>query len=145
MFLPQNVQKLHQNFLISANSVVQIAAIAALEKADLLETLRGDGPLTVFAPTDAAFEKIPKADLEALLADKAKLRQVLLYHVVPGRVTAERVVTLSRAKTASGQTLAISSNKGKVRINDSLVEKTDIHASNGIIHVVDTVILPGQG
>ena len=113
----------------------------ALKAAGLVETLKGQGPFTVFAPTDEAFAKIPKADLEALLADKAKLTKVLTYHVVPGKVTAAEVVKLREAKTVEGQSVRIDASSG-VKVDDANVIKTDIMASNGVIHVIDSVILP---
>jgi uncharacterized surface protein with fasciclin (FAS1) repeats len=113
----------------------------ALEAAGLIETLKGDGPFTVFAPTDEAFAKIPQADLKALLADKAKLTKVLTYHVVPGKVTAADVVKLDSAKTVEGQSVTIDASDG-VTIDGAKVVKADIMASNGVIHVIDAVILP---
>jgi uncharacterized surface protein with fasciclin (FAS1) repeats len=113
----------------------------ALEAAGLIETLKGEGPFTVFAPTDEAFAKIPQADLNALLADKAKLTKILTYHVVPGKVTAAEVVKLDSAKTVEGQSVTIDASDG-VTINGAKVVKADIMASNGVIHVIDAVILP---
>lgn len=115
--------------------------LAAVEAAGLVETLQGPGPFTVFAPTDEAFAKIPKADLDALLADKAKLSAVLTYHVVPGKVMAKDVTGLSAAKTVNGQELKIDTTSG-VKIDNATVIKTDIEASNGVIHVIDAVMLP---
>jgi uncharacterized surface protein with fasciclin (FAS1) repeats len=114
----------------------------ALKAAGLVETLKGSGPFTVFAPTDEAFAKIPKATLDALLADKEKLTAVLTYHVVPGVVKAADVVKLSSAKTVNGQPLRIRVEGGSVYVNDAKVTATDVAASNGVIHVIDTVILP---
>jgi uncharacterized surface protein with fasciclin (FAS1) repeats len=113
----------------------------ALQAAGLVETLKGEGPFTVFAPTDEAFAKIPHADLQALLADKAKLTKVLTYHVVPGKVTAADVVKIKEAKTAEGQSIKIDTADG-VKVDGANVVKTDIMASNGVIHVIDSVILP---
>lgn len=113
----------------------------ALTAAGLVDTLKGPGPFTVFAPTDEAFAKIPKADLDALLKDKARLTKVLTYHVVPGKVTAAEVVKLKEAKTVEGQSVKIDASNG-VKVNDARVTKTDIEASNGVIHVIDSVILP---
>jgi uncharacterized surface protein with fasciclin (FAS1) repeats len=113
----------------------------ALEAAGLIQTLKGEGPFTVFAPTDEAFAKIPQADLQALLADKAKLTKVLTYHVVPGKVTAADVVKLKEAKTVEGQSIKIDTADG-VKVDGANVVKTDIMASNGVIHVIDSVILP---
>ena len=116
-----------------------------LTDAGLVDTLKGAGPFTVFAPTDEAFAKVPKATLEALAADKAKLRAVLTYHVVPGKVLAADVVKLSEAKTVQGQMIKISAAGGKVKVNDANVIKTDILCTNGVIHVIDAVILPNMG
>ena len=115
--------------------------VAALKAAGLVETLKGDGPFTVFAPTDAAFAKIPKADLDALLADREKLTAVLTYHVVSGRVTAKDVMQLRTAKTVQGQSVTIATGDG-VKVDGASVTQADIQASNGVIHVIDTVILP---
>ena len=115
--------------------------VTAVKAAGLVETLKGDGPFTVFAPTDEAFAKIPKDQLEALLADKEQLTAVLTYHVVPGRVTAADVVKLDSAKTVQGQSVTIAS-EGGVTVDGANVVQTDIEASNGVIHVIDTVILP---
>ena len=119
----------------------------ALKAADLVETLKGPGPFTVFAPTDEAFRKLPSGTLEVLLKpdNKEQLRSILAYHVVPGHVTAADVVKLTSAKTVNGQELRISVLKGIVRLNDVRVTKTDIAASNGLIHVVDRVIIPPMG
>ncbi len=116
--------------------------VAAVQKAGLVETLKGKGPFTVFAPTDEAFAKVPKATLDALLNDKSKLTQVLTYHVVAGSVMAKDVVKLKSAKTVNGQPLSISATKTGVRVGNAKVVKTDISASNGVIHVIDTVLLP---
>ena len=114
---------------------------SALTAAGLVDTLKGKGPFTVFAPTDEAFAKIPKADLDALIADKAKLTKVLTYHVVAGKVMASDVMKLKDAKTVEGQTVKIDTSNG-VMINKSKVVKADIQASNGVIHVIDTVLMP---
>lgn len=116
--------------------------VAAVQAAGLVDVLNGAGPFTVFAPTDEAFARIPEAQLQALLADPAALTAVLTYHVVPGRVAAADVVTLSSAATVNGKSVTISTENGEVRIDDARVVATDIQASNGIIHVIDTVILP---
>ena len=115
--------------------------VTAVKAAGLVETLKGDGPYTVFAPTDEAFAKVPKATLDGLLADKEALRKVLLYHVVPGKVSAAEVVKLTSAKTAQGSSVTINATDG-VMIDNAKVVKADIETSNGIIHVIDTVILP---
>ncbi|MFO0863606.1 MAG: fasciclin domain-containing protein [Gemmataceae bacterium] len=114
----------------------------ALEVAGLVDTLKGKGPFTVFAPTDEAFAKVPKETLDALLADKAKLTAVLTYHVVPGKVLAKDVVKLDSAKSVQGSPIAIKVDGGKVMVNQANVVKTDIVTSNGVIHVIDAVILP---
>ncbi|MDH3269763.1 MAG: fasciclin domain-containing protein [Gemmatimonadota bacterium] len=116
--------------------------LAAATAADLVSTLQSEGPFTVFAPTDEAFAKIPADQLSALLQDKEALAKVLLYHVVPGRVSASQVVTLDAAETAAGQNVAISVENGAVKVDDANVVATDIEASNGLIHVIDAVILP---
>jgi len=116
--------------------------VAAVKAAGLVETLSGEGPFTVFAPTDEAFAQIPAADLQALLADKASLTAVLTYHVVPGKVLAEDVVGLSSAKTVNGQSVQIKVWEGKVMVDGATVVSTDIEATNGVIHVIDKVILP---
>ena len=127
---------------VAAGSFNTLAA--ALEAGGLVETLKGDGPYTVFAPTDEAFAKLPDGTLEMLLLpeNKDKLVEILTYHVVAGKVTAVEVVTLQTATTANGSDVAIRVVDDTVFINDSRVVATDIGASNGVIHVVDTVILP---
>jgi uncharacterized surface protein with fasciclin (FAS1) repeats len=107
----------------------------------LTDTLRGDGPFTVFAPTDEAFAKLPKETLDALLKDKAKLTAILTYHVVAGKVLAADVVKLAEAKTVQGQSVRISATDG-VKVDNAKVVKTDVPATNGVIHVIDTVIIP---
>lgn len=113
----------------------------ALKAAGLIDTLKGKGPFTVFAPTDAAFAKIPKADLDALLKDKEKLTAVLTYHVVAGKVMAKDVKP-GAVTTVQGDTFMVKANGGKVMVDNATVVKTDIVADNGVIHVIDTVILP---
>ena len=117
---------------------------AALQAAGLVETLKGDGPFTVFAPTDAAFAKLPAGTVEDLLkpANRDKLIAVLTYHVVPGKVKAEQVVDLTSATTVQGSDVDIKVMGGTVHVDKAKVVKTDIMASNGIIHVIDTVLLP---
>jgi len=115
----------------------------ALKAAGLVDTLKGPGPFTVFAPTDAAFAKIPKADLDALLKDKAKLAAVLTYHVVPGKVMAKDVKP-GAVKTVEGDSFMVRVDGGKVMVDNATVTKTDIAADNGVIHVIDTVILPKE-
>ena len=115
--------------------------VTAIKAAGLAETLKGDGPYTVFAPTDDAFAKIPKETLDALIADKDALTKILTYHVVPGNVSASEVVNLKTAKTVQGSSVNIDATDG-VKIDNAKVIKTDIRASNGIIHVIDSVIMP---
>lgn len=117
---------------------------AALEAADLTDTLQGDGPFTVFAPTDDAFAALPAGTVESLLKpeNRDQLVAVLTYHVVPGKVSAADVVTLDEAKTVNGASINISTENGSVYINDATVVAADVDASNGVIHVIDTVILP---
>jgi uncharacterized surface protein with fasciclin (FAS1) repeats len=133
---------------VQAKDIVDTAVAAgnfktlatALQAAGLIETLKGKGPFTVFAPTDAAFAKVPKADLDALLKDKAKLTAVLTYHVVPGKVMAKDVKA-GAVKTVQGSDITISTTGG-VMVNNAKVTATDIVADNGVIHVIDTVIMP---
>jgi uncharacterized surface protein with fasciclin (FAS1) repeats len=115
--------------------------VAAVKAAGLVEVLKGDGPFTVFAPTDEAFAKLPPGTVEALLKDKEKLTAILTYHVVPGRVMAADVVKLASAKTVQGQSIAVDTSSG-VKVDNANVIKTDIQASNGVIHVIDSVIIP---
>jgi len=116
--------------------------VAAVQAAGLVDTLKGPGPFTVFAPTDEAFAKIPKEKLEALLKDKPALTAVLTYHVVPGKVMAADVVKLNSSKTVQGKSVTIAAKDGKVQINGATVVKTDIICKNGVIHVIDAVLLP---
>ena len=116
--------------------------VTAVQAAGLVETLKGEGPFTVFAPTDAAFAALPEGTLEGLLADIPALTDILLYHVVPGKVMAADVVSLTSATTAQGSDLAILVEDGKVMINDAMVITTDIETSNGVIHVIDAVLIP---
>jgi len=117
---------------------------AALKAAGLVDTLKGSGPFTVFAPTDAAFAKLPAGTLEDLLKpeNKTKLVAILTYHVVPGDVTAAQVAKLSQATTVNGAILKLSAHDGKVMVNNADVVKADVQASNGVIHVIDAVLLP---
>lgn len=116
----------------------------ALQAAGLVDVLKGEGPYTVFAPTDEAFAKLPAGTVETLLMPENidQLKAVLTYHVVSGQVLAADVVKLSSAKTVSGETVSIAVNDGNVAINDSTVVKADVMANNGVIHVIDTVLLP---
>jgi uncharacterized surface protein with fasciclin (FAS1) repeats len=135
----------------SAADIVDTAAAghfntlaAALKAAGLVDALKGPGPFTVFAPTDEAFAKLPPGTVESLLKpeNKDELRKVLTYHVVTGRVTAKDVVKLDSAKTLEGGSLNIQAGDSGVMVNNARVIKTDIPASNGVIHVIDTVLLP---
>jgi uncharacterized surface protein with fasciclin (FAS1) repeats len=133
-----------QNIVGTAASAGQFKTLLSLAKqAGLVGALSGTGPLTVFAPTDAAFKAVPKATLQKLANDKAALRRVLLYHVVKGNVTAARVVKLRSTKTLAGPPISIRVRSGSVFLNTSTkIVKTDIGASNGTIHVVNKVLLP---
>ena len=132
------------------NNVVQTAIAAGqfetlaslLQKAGLAGTLEGKGPFTVFAPTDAAFAKVPKATLASLAKNKSKLRAVLLYHVVKGKVTAAQAMKLHAAKTLEGESLAIRVSGGKVIVGGATVIKANVIASNGVIHVINKVLIP---
>ena len=117
--------------------------LTAATAAGLVDTLKGAGPFTVFAPTDEAFAALPAGTLDSLLADKEALKKVLLYHVVSGKVTSDQVVKLTSADSVEGSPIAISVKDGKVYLNDSaMVVTADIETSNGVIHVIDKVILP---
>lgn len=118
--------------------------VAAVEAAGLVDTLKGDGNLTVFAPTDAAFAKLPDGTVDMLLKpeNKDKLIAVLTYHVVPGKVMAEDVAKIDSSETIQGQNIAVSVNNGNVMIDNAKVVIADVRASNGVIHVIDTVLLP---
>jgi uncharacterized surface protein with fasciclin (FAS1) repeats len=134
----------------SEQTIVDIAAgndnfktlVAAVQAAGLTDTLSGDGPFTVLAPTDAAFTKLPAGTVESLIQDKEALTKVLTYHVLPGKIMAEDIVNLTSATTVQGQDVTIKVEGGKVMINNANVVTTDIEASNGVIHVIDTVLLP---
>ncbi len=119
--------------------------VTAVKAAGLVETLKSTGPFTVFAPTDAAFAKLPAGTVEALLKDPEKLKKILTYHVVAGKVMAADVVKLTSAKTVEGASVKISASGGKVMIDNATVAKADIVCDNGVIHVIDTVILPPAG
>ena len=143
-----SVLTLGMAFSVQAKDIVDTAVAAgsfktlatALGAAGLVDTLKGKGPFTVFAPTDEAFAKIPKADLDALLKDKAKLTAVLTYHVVPGKVMAADVKA-GKVKTVQGSELTVTT-MGGVQVDGAKVVKTDISADNGVIHVIDTVVIP---
>jgi uncharacterized surface protein with fasciclin (FAS1) repeats len=125
---------------VEAGSFTTLAA--ALEAADLVGVLQGEGPFTVFAPTDEAFAKLPEGTVEALLADKEALVRVLTYHVVAGSVTSDAVVNLSSAETVAGVAAPIEVRMGEVYVAGAKVVAADVRASNGVIHVIDTVMLP---
>ncbi len=132
-----------KNIIETAEGAGQFSTLlAAVEAAGLTETLSGAGPFTVFAPTDEAFAKIPAADLQALLQDSETLTAILTYHVVSGKVLAADVVTLDSATTVQGSDVEITVTDGGVTVDGANVVATDIEASNGVIHVIDTVITP---
>jgi uncharacterized surface protein with fasciclin (FAS1) repeats len=132
-----------KNLVQTAVAAGQFKTLVSLVKqAGLAKTLSGNSRYTVFAPTDAAFAKVPNATLKALAADKAKLRAVLLYHVVAGRVTAAKVTKLRSAKTLNGATVQIRVRGGMVYVNGARVVKPDVSASNGVIHVLNKVLIP---
>ncbi len=116
--------------------------LAAIDAAGLTATLEGSGPFTVFAPTDAAFAKIPKADLDALLANKDRLRAVLTFHVVSGKLPADALLAQKTAHTLEGEDVRVEMRNGRATVNDSNIVTADVAASNGIVHVIDTVLIP---
>lgn len=118
--------------------------VAAVQAAGLVDTLKGPGPFTVFAPTDEAFAKLPAGTVDSLLANIPELTKILTYHVVPGKVMSSDVVNLDKATTVQGSDLTIDASNG-VKVNAAMVVTPDIEADNGVIHVVDTVLLPPQG
>ncbi|MEJ2483345.1 MAG: fasciclin domain-containing protein [Gemmatimonadota bacterium] len=144
----------HDAGMSSDDNIVEVAAkagsvgtlLAAAEAAGLVGALEGEGPLTVFAPTDDAFAKLPAGTVETLLKpeNKEQLKAILLYHVVAGDVTSDKVVKLSSAETLQGQKVKIAVKDGKVYVDDAQVIKADVDASNGVIHVIDSVILPSD-
>ena len=137
---------------MQGNDIVDIATaaggfdilVSAIKKADLTKTLKGKGPFTVFAPTDQAFGKLPTNTLEDLLKpeNKSKLASILTYHVVPGKIMASEVGGLTHLKTVNGESLSIKKFRGAVIVDNAMIIKTDIDSSNGVIHVIDTVLLP---
>ena len=132
-----------KNIVQTAVAAGQFKTLASLlTKAGLTGTLHGKGPFTVFAPTDAAFAKVPKSTLAGLAKSKAKLRAVLLYHVVKGRVTAAQAMKLRSAKTLQGKSLSIRVRNGKVVVGGATVVKANVLASNGVIHVINKVLIP---
>jgi len=134
----------------SGQDVIEAAAAAgtfptlakAIEAAGLTGTLKGEGPFTVFAPTDEAFAKLPAGALDSLLADTAQLRRVLLYHVVPGKVASRDVAKMRSATTAEGSALPVMDHGGQVMVGKAMVTAADVPAENGVIHVIDTVLMP---
>ncbi|MFH4468262.1 fasciclin domain-containing protein [Vibrio diabolicus] len=143
--------KAHEHGMMKAD-IVDVATengsfntlVAAVKAADLADTLKGEGPFTVFAPTDDAFAKLPDGTIDMLLMpeNKDKLVSILTYHVVPGKVMAADVVKLDKATTVQGQDVMIKTMGDKVMVNDANVMATDVKAKNGVIHVIDTVIMP---
>ena len=138
----KNAQQDIVDTAVAAGSFTTLAA--ALDAAGLIDTLKGPGPFTVFAPTDAAFAKLPEGAVDGLLKDKAKLTSILTYHVVPGKVMAADVIKLDGAKTVNGQSVTIKVVDGKVQVDNAGVTQTDIETSNGVIHVIDTVLVPAS-
>jgi len=141
------VAKAEKDIVDTAAAVEDFSTlVAAVKAAGLVQTLKGDGPFTVFAPTNAAFEKLPEGTLEELLKpeNKSKLTAILTYHVVPGKVMAADVVKLDSAKTVQGSKIAIQVKDGKVMVDNAKVVKTDIVTANGVIHIIDAVILPKE-
>ena len=140
---PAKASKPESNLVQTAVAAGDFKTLVSLVKrAGLAGALSGKTKLTVFAPTDAAFKKVPKATLDSLLADKAALKRVLLYHVLAGKVPAAKVVTLRSAKTLAGPTVRIRVTGTTVRINSAAVTKADVRASNGIVHLIDRVLIP---
>ena len=151
VLVPEMEEAVSNNVVEDVKSIAEVAVaggfntlVAALSAADLVETLSGDGAFTVFAPTDEAFAALPEGMLEGLLADTEALTQILLYHVVGDVVKAETVVKLDEAETLAGDKVSIEVVDGNVFVNDSKVTSTDIEASNGVIHVIDKVLVPGM-
>jgi len=143
--MPASAGSAHRDIVDTAIAAGTFNTLAkALQAAGLADTLKGKGPFTVFAPTDEAFGKLPAGTVESLLKpeNKEKLKAILLYHVVSGDVNATQVVKLSSAKTINGQDVQVTVNDGTVLVNDAKVVKADVLASNGVIHVIDTVLLP---
>jgi len=139
---PQPAAK-QANIVATAVKAGQFKTLVSLVKrAGLAKTLSGKGPYTVFAPTDAAFKKVPKRTLNALAKDRAKLRAVLLYHVASGRVTSKQVVKLTSVPTLNGKAVDISTRRGNVFVGGAKVVKPDVRASNGVIHVINRVLIP---
>jgi uncharacterized surface protein with fasciclin (FAS1) repeats len=142
LFASSHIKKDIVDTAVSAGSFNTL--VAAVKAADLVDTLKGEGPFTVFAPTDDAFAKLPQGTLEDLLKpeNKAKLQAILKYHVVSGKYLAKDVVTMKMAETVNGQSFMITMDSGNVMVDNAKVVQTDIECSNGVIHVIDSVILP---
>jgi uncharacterized surface protein with fasciclin (FAS1) repeats len=126
----------------AANAGSFSTLVTAIKAANLVDTLKGAGPFTVFAPTDEAFAKLPAGTVDALLKDIPKLKQILTYHVVSGKVMASDVVKLKSATTVEGSDVKIDATNGSVKVNDATVATADVAADNGVIHIIDTVLLP---
>ncbi|GIT51046.1 MAG: hypothetical protein Ct9H300mP15_12590 [Gemmatimonadota bacterium] len=143
ILLPLSTQAQTKDIVTTAVEAGSFSTLAAaLDAADLIGVLQGDGPFTVFAPNDAAFAKLPEGTVEALLADKEALTKILTFHVVPGKVTSDAVVKISEASTVAGINAQIEVKMGEVYVSGAKVIKADIAASNGVIHVIDSVMLP---
>ena len=143
ILLPLSTQAQTKDIVTTAVEAGSFSTLAAaLDAADLIGVLQGDGPFTVFAPNDAAFAKLPEGTVEALLADKEALTKILTFHVVPGKVTSAAVVKISEASTVAGINAQIEVKMGEVYVAGAKVIKADIAASNGVIHVIDSVMLP---
>ena len=138
--VPANAKKDIVETAVAAGQFDTLASL--LKQAGLIKTLKGNGPFTVFAPTDEAFSKVPQATLDALAQDKAKLRSVLLYHVAKGRLTAKKVVKRKSIKTLNGQRVRVRVRAGKVRVGGARVITPDVRASNGVIHVINKLLIP---
>jgi uncharacterized surface protein with fasciclin (FAS1) repeats len=142
----QSHKPVHSDIVQVASSAGQFKTlVAAVQAAGLVDTLKSDGPFTVFAPTDEAFAKLPAGTVENLLKpeNRDQLQAILTYHVVPGKLTADHVVKTHALKTVQGGTLTVASSGKHVHVGGAVVESTDIMARNGVIHVIDTVLLPG--
>jgi uncharacterized surface protein with fasciclin (FAS1) repeats len=143
MSLPASARNADKDIVDTAVEAGQFTTLAkALEATGLIETLKSEGPFTVFAPTDEAFAKLPAGTIESLLNNPEKLKQILLYHVVSGKVMAKDVVKIKSAKTVQGSSVTVKAGKAGVMVDNAKVVKTDIAATNGVIHVIDSVILP---
>jgi len=142
MLVPASLNAQDKDIVETAVEAGFTTLAAALEAADLIGVLQGEGPFTVFAPTDAAFAKLPEGTVEALLADKEALTRILTFHVIAGAVTSDAVVNLTSATTVAGIDATIEVRDGEVYVAGAKVTTVDIRASNGVIHIIDTVMLP---